>query len=702
MCSGLLKRSSTLLTSLLLSLALLASGSASAQIAANCPNYADTAGGAYCINGSDTLFDIITQSIKNKVAEDTACTASGTCSAPTILQSGSTTRSKLFYNGTGSGNAETSMRAGAPSGGGAPTNGGLGTQSIGGMSRNFRPAVVAQFPSWQPTVLNVIGLDAAVVIVRNRTGRFPNFSVPLDAVDNTKAKPNNTALSCAFGTPGGGGNCYDNLLAVILSGVNGSGSLAACADPKRVQAIADFSSANGLSTAITHLYRRDDNSGTTDTFKDKNLVGRFCNGAAVGVLGANKTAVNLNNQDLDPIRRPCDGPNANRIAVSCTDLTTGAACTTGANCTQGLITALSDNDPGITDITVSIATRVGLDATGSTVGYAGREGIRLSTVPTAGPFINTNPPSDALVRLDQYLLARRLFLQRGPGNPLDDAANAKNTATNKVNVPNSSGTCVQGTGLCFQKIENLNNGDNALICPADGVSTNKCAGGGQTQLAAEDALFNYMTDQSGNGSQSGAPGRCATDPVVRQFGFLSCLPETQCGLTPVGGSNLCSKTPYGNPASPPSACFPTAAFAATGNWTYEARNQTIQVTTTAASPATCCSDGVVANSPGLCSSNATNPGAACTTRTVSAACGPLASGQTGTVSCVPRGVCSNSGTTACTLAADCPAGTGVTCTVTATCPAANTGRPANVACNDNAQCASGVCSDIGNGLLVCS
>src|SRR5262249_28452725 len=155
-------------------------------------------------------------------------------------------------------------------------------------------------------------------------------------------------------------------------GVDGSGSAAACSSPKRVQAISDFSAAFGV-PIVRHFYRRDDNSGTTDTFKDKINVGRFCNGAAVGVLGTNKTHPNLNNQDLDPIRRPCDVSNPGvREQVACTDLSTGLSCNTNApSCTQGLVTALSENDTSISDITVTIATRAGSDATGLTVGYAG-------------------------------------------------------------------------------------------------------------------------------------------------------------------------------------------------------------------------------------------------------------------------------------------------------------------------------------------
>src|SRR5262249_30325729 len=123
-------------------------GPAAAQVANNCSNYADANKGAFCLNGSDTWFDVMTQAIKNKVASDRAAGCQNTplpatCVAPSILQTAtdpSPGQSALFYNGTGSGNGANSMKAGAPGVGGAPTGGGLGTQSIAPMSRNFRPA----------------------------------------------------------------------------------------------------------------------------------------------------------------------------------------------------------------------------------------------------------------------------------------------------------------------------------------------------------------------------------------------------------------------------------------------------------------------------------------------------------------------------------------------------------------------------------
>jgi hypothetical protein len=529
------------------------------------------------------------------------------------------------------------MKFGAPTAGGAlPLNGGapaLGTQSIAPMSRNFRPAESCQpgnpncgatqngqFPSWQPQIANVGGLDAATIITKKQANRFTNFDLPLLPTDSTKANPNTTGLTCNFGTPGGNTNCYDELLQVILSGVDGSGSTVACADPKRVQAIADFSAAFG--STLRHFYRRDENSGTTDTFKDKINVGRFCNGTAVGVLGTNKVHPNLNNEDHDPIRRPCDVSIAGvREAVSCTDLTTGAACNSSApTCTQGFLTALSENDTGITDITVTIANRAGSDTSGLTVGYAGREGIKLPSDTTAGPFINTNPPTDNLVRTDVYLLARRLYLQRGPALTTLDAG-ATGTSRTQVRNSASPGTCPDGTNGCLERVNDLGGQNSALKCP-DG-SANNCIGGGSKQRSAEDAFFLWATDTNGGGSQQGAPGRFNLDPLMGQFGFLPCTSDSS---PPSGAGNLCSKTPFPTIPSPPSACIPTTS-GGPASWNYGA----VACTGTQV----CCSNGLACN----VAPNTGTQCAAATGRAVNSACS-----QNGVqAECASGGVCTDVG-----------------------------------------------------------
>jgi hypothetical protein len=583
------KHGSKLVTAAVLIVATAIPGMVRAQVAAN-PNY--------FLKGSDTLFDIMTASINAAKTKGVITTVSPT----------------LIYDGTGSGNAENEMKSTSGTAAGR-----LGVQSIGPMSRNFRPATVTQFPSWQPGLQNVVALDAAVILTFNSTTKCKNLSLPLLSTDGTKAAQNTSTLPITFGQTGSG---YDQVLEVILSGIDGSGSVAACSDPRRVQAIADFTACQNVGI-INHFYRRDDNSGTTDTFKDKIMRGgaggRFCNGAAVGSLGGNKAHPNLNNQDLDPIRRPCDVSSATRAQVSCTDISTGLPCnSSAASCTQGFITALSENDGTISDITVTIGARVAADSTGATVGFAGREAAAVNNNASFA-FINTNPPTNALVRGDNYMLARRLFLQRGPANPLLDAGvdfNSTNTAPPPAAGPPAG--CV-GAACGNQRVN-----DNAVLtagltCP-DG-SANFCAGGGTTQRALEDTLFNYMTDPGGSASPDGAPGRCNTDPIVKQFGFIPCL--DLCVDTPTGSANLCSKSPYANPASPPSACFPAGFQTATGvvSWSASATAAPLWAAVTSGATGTCCSNGAAA-AAGACPAANAGRGLnfACSTPGVQAEC----------------------------------------------------------------------------------
>jgi hypothetical protein len=569
-------------------------GPASAQVANNCPNYANGNAGAFCINGSDTWFDVMTAAIKAKVAEDKAagCNQSppaATCVAPNILQPAGDPapgESLIFYNGTGSGNGANSMKFGAPSSGGAlPQVGGLaalGTQGIAPMSRNFRPKFIDTawtsgftaadgvtvtkqgHASWAPGVQNVLGLDAAVFVVKSTAAaKNLSFATLVDSGTGTgvtRAKPNNPALAAAFGNSSAFNNVnatvnYSNLLMVALGGVDGSGSLQACADPRRVQALQDLASALGVDH-IEHVYRRDDNSGTTDTFKDRIVTvgtlgtvnpgsdarypwvgGRFCNGQSIGGIngstaqtgvcsvtrsvatckvdadcpGGEVCQFNLNNQDLDPVRRSCIAPDATHAPTSCTDMTTGRPCQASDNnptCTQGLIVALTDTDPGSTDITNSIAARVNSDASGTTVGYAGREAVKAGRG-TKGLAINTTSFSDTNVRKDAYLLSRRLFLQNAvvAGQPAADQ-------------------------------------------PSDtaGPNIGTIIGQGGAQLAAEQNLFAWLTDPAGSQS-SGTPGRCNADPIVKQFGFITCATDCTADVSTLS-NNLCANTPAPAVASP--------------------------------------------------------------------------------------------------------------------------------------------------------
>jgi hypothetical protein len=452
------------------------------------------------------------------------------------------------------------------------------------MSRNFRPATIDAasvgfaaadgvatgrkgHASWAPTCQNVVALDAAVVLASSTTSckniNFPTFtdSAIVDAAVS-RSTPNNTALTTAFGNGGAFNKLsstvnYSNLLMVILSGVDGSGTLAACSDPRRIQAVQDLAGCMGNPVnTIDHLYRRDDNSGTTDTFKDRIMAvpdatdpryayvgGRFCNGTAVGgingftpqqgvcavtrgttcatdancpVIAATgnneKCQFNLNNQDFDPIRRACVAPDASHAPTSCTDMTTGKPCQfsdNNVNCTQGLVVALTDDDPGSDSITNSIAARVSNDSSGQSLGYAGREAI-LAGKGTRGYSINTIASSDVNVRKDSYLLSRRLFLQNAlaVGQPVGDQ-------------------------------------------PSDTASGNGAFGRGGTQLNAEQSFFNWFTQPANNFN------------IVKSLNFITCGPDANtdpCTLT----NNLCATTPAAPVAKALGAYLPSGSFGASG------------------------------------------------------------------------------------------------------------------------------------------
>jgi len=542
-------------------------------------------GNCYQLRGSDTLFDVMTDSINRARAAGIAGTKD------------------LYYLGTGSGNAENAMKA-SPG----------GSQSIGPMSRNMRPATIdgtatvpgastgqctgaGCHPLWAASCSagNVIALDAAVFLSNVSGGVndivFPtqlnSFCIMNSAAGFNQGQKNNTAAATlpldggGFNNPSANKN-YTSLWAIVLSGVDGSGSAAACADPRRVRAVQDLGQNMGFST-VNHVYRRDDNSGTTDTIKDRIMVvdslapqdphypftgGRFCNGVSIG--GINGATVqtglcsvarsrtcfkdtdcalqadggtlyppttgsycttcqagstehcwfNLNNQDLDPIRRECtDDPTLNgRAYTTCTDLTTGLRCQpadNNPNCSQGLVVALSDTDylntngpippsgnPGVgapgappTDITTSIAKRVGYYGK-QNAGYAGRESANQTLYKTKSLKVNGVSASvDASIRNSAYMLSRRLFLQNA-----------------------GDSTVFSGTDLLTDSAA----GANGTI-------------GGATQVTAEQNLFGWMRVRSNIDSQT-----------ISKFNFITCLTDpTKNACT--APNNLCASTPCAVP-----------------------------------------------------------------------------------------------------------------------------------------------------------
>jgi hypothetical protein len=478
----------------------------------------------WTLSGSDTLENVMRESIT--AAETTPNGTGGTILTPGLLK----------YGGGGSGTAETANTS--------------NTQVIAPMSRNYKLTVMNNDvqKAWAPQVQNVIAADAAVIVTKQSTGRAKNLAIAntFDAVSNTNKADPNVSSAYVQGTTGSG---YTAIIQVILSGIDGSGSFAACADPRRAQAIVDFAQANGVATVDT-FYRRDDNSGTTSVFQDKMNVGRFCNGRAFGVLGSNtfdSTNPNLNNQDLDPVRRPCFNPGllngVQRQNVRCTwtaasvtggkqrgdfctylDNATFTGCegTNSCPCTRGLVVALSRGEtlpPDLlSDVTLTIASRVGADSAKRSFGYAGRESVRQAqpplSIPTNAPFVNNTSYGDGVVQSDAYLLSRRLY----------------------VNF----------------------------------ASTNTDATTGQAaEVAAETALYNFMTDPAGTVNPDGSRGRCNIESIIRKWGFIPCT--NNCSTNP-SGNNICAKkvtltlgvnnptsvSTFPGAPSTTAACFPNA------------------------------------------------------------------------------------------------------------------------------------------------
>ncbi len=543
-------------------------GASAPALAQDCVTGGAADAACYHFKGSDTLYDVTWMAI-NQMRGTTALLAGQT--APTAAQQDAAKH--LYYDGTGSGNAENAMKA--------SSTGHLGSQSIGPMSRNMRPGTidglatpVGNHLSWAPQFQNIVGLDAAVLATRltGSGSSLSGFIFPTEVNSHasdapyTQAVTNNAAAPLAWNNPSAFNNAaagvnYSNLLSVVLAGVDGSGSLAACSDPRRIQALQDFAANMGVSY-IEHIYRRDDNSGTTDTFKDKIIVvtalpvlplnqgdvanghpgvdprywqvgGRFCNGQSIGgingstvqtgLCSATRATIckadtdcpatehcwfNLNNQDFDPIRRKCVAADpAGKANTTCTNMVTGQPCQAGdVNCTQGLIVALTDTDPGSTDITTSIAARVASDTTGQTIGYAGRETV-ASGRGTKAMKINTFASSDANVNADNYLLSRRLFVQNAI-NSLDWPGYPAGSPTVAADVTD------------------------------DGVSPGK----GSAQVTAEQNFFSWVSVKSN------------TDPIVTQYGFVKCAA--------VGG--LCATIPAPRVPAPYGAGIPNGSFGASG------------------------------------------------------------------------------------------------------------------------------------------
>ena len=485
------------------------------------------------IKGSDTLFDVMTSAIS----------AYRTEVAPTNY---------VQYLGTGSGNGEKALIQTATP-----------FQLIAPMSRNLTSSANTACQALagvgvgncSPEIRNVLGLDAAMIIVNPGAGKCPNLNIGTNSADPTTAPTNND-------------------LALILGGKGGAGDWVACSAPERVAAIDRLLTCNKVSGAIEHFYRRDDNSGTSDTMREKLQIARFCNGES---KPPSPGGTNIQNPDNDPIRGPCPaaGPGLKQVHCTFSDPTDaanfGKDCQntpSATGCTAGFVIALTEGDPNISDITMTIANRVLGNA--NVVGYAGREGTRkapISGQPAAGPNLNTITSVNSNVRQDKYMLSRRLWL--------NDAI-----------------------------IQN----DTPL---AHTLTDATCA-------AAEVEFFSWATDGLPNVSVH--TGRENMDPILVQWGFISC---TDDHTDPVGNANLCSKVgPTGYPVGvgAPTKC------------TVNAVSGGFFVPTSCSSGTICCSTGASCPTSGQCPVPVRRPtGSACNydAECASGSCDPFATASVG-------------------------------------------------------------------------
>lgn len=435
--------------SLALAGAFLVSGTASAQAR------------PWTLNGSDTWYDMLVMEYTTSDGVKHPGGAMGALAPETPV--GQWERDNqggvdfLDYLGGGSGTGEAALTG--------------NTQCVAPMSRNLKCSVTSAHPQWKPTIRNVAGLDAAIFGITNSPGHIANIKLPTPPVAPGVADPNNPWR-------------------ILLAGLSGKGDPAECADQSRVDAKDLIAYLQNTATGdIEHFYRRDDNSGTTDTMKERLGISAFCNGTAIGIKGNDKTNLNLNNQDLDPIRRPCVVLPGQR-ATSCTD-SAGRPCTAGqANCTQGLLVALSigDNDTSLRDVTTTIGSRINtsyVNGTFDVMGLAGREAARKYPRTALAVSVNGIPPTNTAVRTNKYYLSRRLYLQF--------AATA------------------QGAATC---------------------SNTLAASGGAPRVNAEVDFFNWATDPD-------TLGRCNLDPILKANGFIPCLDDCtgDVGLEP---NNLCN------------------------------------------------------------------------------------------------------------------------------------------------------------------
>jgi hypothetical protein len=222
------------------------------------------------------------------------------------------------------------------------------SQGIAVMSRNLSASTLSQHPSWTSHRDNVVGIDAVLLLEQFGAG----------CINDPESS--------------------QHWMRLILGGVDGSGSHDACSHQARVDAIAALASCMGTDQ-IKHVYRPDDNSGTSDFLRSTLGITDFCNDDAG--QGQSHGPANVNDADKDPIR------------TQCVSMPGFAATPCQQDGTLGFVVALSDIDSGTSNVQISIAKRVAADISKTTIGLASREakygpsvlGVRVIKVDTRNP-----------------------------------------------------------------------------------------------------------------------------------------------------------------------------------------------------------------------------------------------------------------------------------------------------------------------------
>ncbi len=227
----------------------------------------------------------------------------------------------LVYDGTGSGAGETALKA--------------GTQTVAPMSRFLASAntcaVVA--PTGTPATSEgiVVGLDG-IAIVGSLANAGTSACNGATADCNATTEPNvgvaySTTVTLSTGTYTFTG--WQDVLRVVYAGLDHTAgsdlTKRDCNSELRRTIVNSWSTffqsacSGGACTQIQHAFRRDDSSGTTDTFISllglpsaavATNVTPFCNAkTAAETLPTGVTRLPADFQDNDPIRRTCAGTN---------------------------------------------------------------------------------------------------------------------------------------------------------------------------------------------------------------------------------------------------------------------------------------------------------------------------------------------------------------------------------------------------------